>query len=638
MRELTPQQHYEAARKMGIKEYSSNISKGQIGYLPSLEGILKDIEIVSHVELGCFEIPLKKIIGTYSHSRSLAFARNFMPLVEDNSEFKSKWSALCEAQLNEGIRDPVKVYEYMNWFYVIEGNKRVSVLKYFDAYSISANIIRLIPKKDPSDLNNQIYFEFLNFNKKTKIYSIWFTKRKSFTKLLKLLDSYNPEKCLFDSKYKHFEVFVYNVFRKVYLKLGGQKLPITTGDAFLEFAKIYGLPDRLEEDSIKVPVKGLIKELRFFKSDDSIDIQTDPVEQVESGFIQTLTTLIKPQKKLNIAFVYARTIEGSGWTFAHEIGRKHLENALGNQVITTYVEGVPEGDEAYDTIKKLALDGNDIIFTTSPVFKNATLRCALEHPETRFFNCSESRPYAHVSNYYGRTYEPRFLTGIIAGSMTRTNIIGYSATSPNPEVISAINSFALGAKMVNPYCKIKVAWTREWNSRIKSTGVTEKLINEGADIISNLVITIPREVTKQYGVYSMLCSIDPETQKPDAYLAAPIWRWGVFYEKIVSNILNDTLKIVVDMFSDTSKMINFWWGLASGVLDIYYSKKHVPLDTQKLIELMKKMIANNDYHPFTGTIFDNKGNMIIAPDETASNEQILSMDWYADNVYPDEYI
>ncbi|SKA88809.1 nucleoside-binding protein [Caloramator quimbayensis] len=631
-------EHYDSARKKALKEYTSNISKGNIGYLPSLEGILKDVEIVSQVELGTFEIPLKKIVGTYSHARSLAFAKNFMPLVDNDSEFKEKWSNLCQIQLDEGIRDPIKVYEYMNWFYVIEGNKRVSVLKYLDAYSISASITRLIPKKNPDDIDNQIYYEFLDFNNKTKLYSIWFTKKKRFPKLLKLLEDYNPKDAIFNNKYKHFEAYVYNVFRKVYHELGGDNLPITTGDAFLEFAKIYGILDKLEEDNIKVPIKGLIKELVSYKSKSDIDISSDPDELPSPGLIQTLTTLIKPHKILKIAFVYARTIEGSGWTYAHEIGRKYLEDKLAGQVTTSYVEMVPEGDEAYDVIKKLSLDGNDVIFTTSPVFKNATIKCALEHPNIRYFNCSESRPYAHLSNYYGRTYESRFLTGIIAGSMTKTNIIGYSATSPNPEVISAINSFALGAKMVNPYCKVLVSWTREWNSHEKSTGVTEKLIHEGADIISNLVLTIPRKVTAKFGVYSMLCSIDTESKMPDKYLAAPIWHWGVFYEKIVNTILNDTFKTITDMFSENAKLINFYWGLASGVLDIYYSKTHVPLDTQKLIELMKKMIANNDYHPFTGPVYDNNGNIRIAFDETASHEEILSMNWYADNVIADDYI
>lgn len=191
--------------------------------------------------------------------------------------------------------------------------------------------------------------------------------------------------------------------------------------------------------------------------------------------------------------------------------------------------------------------------------------------------------------------------------------------------------------MVNPYAEIKVAWTRDWNSHEQFTNADEKFIAQGVDIISNRNLTIPREVTKKYGVYSMLCSIDPQTKQPSHYLAAPIWDWGAFYEKIIRSVLNDSLKTIADIFSNNSKLVNFWWGMASGVLDIYYSKHHVPVETQKLIELMKNMIVNNVYHPFTGPVYDNKGNLKINKDETASHNQILNMNWFVDNVDAEAY-
>lgn len=626
---------YLSAKKSGLKEYHMHTGRGESGYLPALESMLKDIEIVAQVELGTFEIPLKKIIGTNSHSRAVSFASNFMPIAPESSEFASKWISVYNHQIEDGITDPVQVYEYLNFFYVVEGNKRVSVLKYLDAYSINASITRLIPKKDPTDHTNQLYYEFLYFNKITGLYSIWLSRRHGFRELLKLLEGYNPQNLHMSNKFLEFEAFVYNVFRRVYHKNGGGQLSITTGDAFLEYAKLCGIPDSLNEDEITVPVRGLIKELKYFKKDEAIDIQTSPTE-TSQGLFSTITSFIKPQKQIRAAFVYARTIETSGWTYAHEIGRKQAQEALGDLVSTTYVEGVPEGDSSYEVIKSLAEQGNDVIFTTSPVFRNATLRCALEHPEVKLFNCSESIPNAHVPNYYGRTYEPRFLTGIIAGSMTKNNIIGYSATSPTPEVISCINSFALGAKMVNPYAQIKVAWTREWNSHAKFHGVTEKLIEEGADIISNLVLTIPRNVTREYGVYSMLCSISPEEKKPEAYLAAPIWRWGVFYEKILRNVLNGTIKTVGDMFP-SHKLVSFWWGIASGVLDIYYSKSKVPYETQRLVQLMRRAIMIGDFEPFTGPLYDNKKNLRAEEDQILSSQQILSMDWLAENVSAEPY-
>ncbi len=146
---------------------------------------------------------------------------------------------------------------------------------------------------------------------------------------------------------------------------------------------------------------------------------------------------------------------------------------------------MPEDASAYGVIKELADQGHNVIFTTSEIYMKPTLRCAMEYPQIRFFNCSEQRPYVHLTNYFGRTYEPRYLSGLIAGAMTESNIIGYTATHPTSEVISSINAFALGAKMVNPKAVIKVAWTHSWNSPVKSLDVSDRLVEEGADLVTN---------------------------------------------------------------------------------------------------------------------------------------------------------
>lgn len=634
MKEMTSDMHYSSAKKLGIREYNKSASRGQSGYLPSLEGILKNTEIVSEMEIGIVEIPLKKIVGTYSHLRSRSFSKNFMPILPEDTEFYHKWKALCNAHLTEGIKHSIKVYEYLNWFYVIEGNKRVSVLKYFDAYSIFGSVTRLIPKRDESDPDICIYYEFLKFNKMTNIFSIYFSKPERFDKLLQKLDSYNPVISSVETKYKHFEIYIYKPFSELYRELGGDKLPITTGDAFLEYIKIYGIPEDIDDKIVTPKIKALMTELEYKTKNPEMNIQTDPLKLSSPGVISTLTSLVIPRKKtLKAAFAYSRTLESSGWSYAHDIGRKYVQEILEDQIETSYVENVPSDEEgAYNILQGLVDNGNDLIFTTSPIFKKATLKCAMVNPNVKFFNCSEYQPYLHVGNYFGRTYEPRFLTGIIAGAMTKTNTVGYVATSAAHEVISSINAFTLGAKLVNPYVKVKVGWTNEWNNPNKAQLATEKLIAAGVDMISNQNILSPHPVTKQYGIYSMLSSIDSKTGLPDKYLAAPIWNWGVFYEKIIRSVLNDTLNTINDIFGNEYKMINFWWGIASGVLDIYYSRDLVPEATQKLVNLMRKMITNGVFHPFTGPIYDHEGTLIIENDEIPSHHQILSMDWFVEGV------
>lgn len=623
--------YYIDARNKGKKEYNRLKARGASGHLTSLDGILKDIEIVATVDLGVREIPLKKVVGTYFNSRRMIFSKNFMPLENLNTEFGSKWTNLCQAHLEEGIRDPIKVYEYLNYYYVMEGNKRVSVLKYFDAVKVSAHIYRMIPKYDEQDEDIKLYYAFMEFFKETNIIELWFSKTTRYKRMLRYLKQYDPGESYFDSKYQHFLTYVYEPFRKIFKQAGGDQLAVTTADAFLLYAKLYELPKELDEAVTEKMMPLLIRELQNYGDDEEIDIMTTSDDIDKTSFLDTISSLMT-HKKLKVGFVYARTVEKSGWTYSHELGRQHVETHFADQIETDFIDNVPEDKSAYEVIKSFATQGYDVIFTTSEIYRRVTLRCALEHPEVKFFNCSGNRPYVHMTNYFGRTYEPRYLTGIIAGALTKTNIIGYTATEPNPEVISCINAFAMGIKMVNPNAKLLVVWTGEWNNPKVSTDLSEKLIERGADIVSNKNLIVPRGVTWDYGVYSMLCDINPITKQPEHYLASPIWNWGMFYEKIIGSILNGTYQRVTAQHFEESRLINFWWGIASGVIDVYYSKTHVPSETAKLLEILKKMIMTDQFHPFSGPIYDQDHKLRVQPNKILTPEEIMDMDWYVDNV------
>jgi basic membrane protein A len=622
--------HYLAARRMAIREYNSNISRGRSGYLPFLEGILKNAEIVSEVDLGIVDLPLKKIIGTYTYTRSISFAPNFMPLLRDDTEFAQKWANLCSIHEKEGIRDPIIVYEYLNWFYVLEGNKRISILKYFGVHSFPAKVTRLIPKRDRNNLDIEIYYEFLDFYKKTGINNIWFSRKGSFSSLLKYIENFEPEDkiMLAGSKYRYFANSVYLPFRKVYHEAGGGRLPITTGDAFLEYVKLYGLPINSSDQELKQTLRSLMIELEHMSGPQAIDVQTEPIEAQEPSIFSTIATLIKPKRSLKIAFAYAKTIQESNWTNAHEWGRRHVASTMEDLISTSFIEDVPEGLYAYDHLKNLAEQGNDIIFATSPTFINAALKAAIEYPDVRFFNCSQTKSFKHVHTYFGRIYEPRFLAGIVAGAATQKNIVGYVGTHPISEVISGINAFALGAKMVNPKVRVNVEWTNEWDSPEKSREISYKLIKNGADIIGHHNAL----GNKEYGVYAVKHIDDKTGDISKQNLATPVWNWGIFYERIISGILNDTWKSAADAFGAGSRLINYWWGMDSGIVDIFYSKRHVPRETQKLMLFLKRMMENNAFNPFTGPIYDQKGNIRIKDGEMANHDDILSMNWFVDIV------
>ncbi len=626
MNKVAADNHYLAARRLGQKEYSRNISRGQIGHLPFLEGILKNIEIIYEIDLGIIDIPLKKIVGTYTYGRSRSFAANFMPLLSPKSEFAQKWTALCTAHINEGIRDPIKVYEYMNWFYVVEGNKRVSVLKYYDAYSIPGRVARLVPKRDESDDAISIYYEFLDFYKKTGINLIWFTKRNSFNILAGYLDNFVPGDNLMNiSKYKYFTNSVYLPFRKVYLELGGQKLPITTGDAFLEYLTVYGMPDGIDDLELRSRLNAFIIELEQMSSNKAVDIQTMPIDTGEN-LISAVTSFVRPRKPLKVAFVYAKDTNTSSWTYAQEMGRNHVNKVFGEAINTSFVDNIPETLEAYDTLKQLAEDENDVVFVTSPAFINATLKAALEFPGTRFLNCSETHSFRHVNTFYGRIYEPRFLAGIAAGSVTRSNVLGYVGTYPIPGVINGINSFALGARMVNPDVTVKVEWLNGWDDMQRAEQAREGLIGQGADIISHHDTLSNPEVSGEYGVYTVLSGVGADGSTNE-YIAAPVWNWGIFYEKMLRNLMNSRKSS-----GSGQKVINFWWGMDSGIVDFFYSRRLVPAETQKLLDFLKNMIINGMFSPFAGPIYSQDGTLMVKKGEMATREQIVGMDWFVNVV------
>jgi basic membrane protein A and related proteins len=623
---------YASARRQALKQYTKNISSGHLGYLPFLEGLLKNVEIISETDLGLLEIPLKKIKGTYTYARSLSFAENFMPLLNDRSEFAQKWISLCNIHLNEGIREPIKVYEYFNFFYVVEGNKRVSVLKFFDAYSIPGYVIRLVPLWDEKNEDIRKYYEFMDFYKKTGINCIWFSKENSFKELWNIIEGFEPKSVTISDRFKYFTNSVYMPFRTSYMSQGGEALPITTGDAFLEYVKVYGIPDGLSSRKLKSRLKGFIFELKSIGEKSVVEIVTKPEKEREKGIISSIRTIVKQRTKLKVAFALPGTIQQSNWAFSHNLGRMHVEKMLDEYVTTSFIENVPEDLTAFKYIRQLAQDGNDIVFATSPIFINATLKAAIEYPATKFFNCSQTHSFKHVKTYFGRIYEARFLAGMIAGAVTKSNILGYVGTFPIQEVVSGINAFALGARLVNPRVVVKVGWTSHWDSDEKSMNENIKLINLGADIISHHNTLGNREFCRQFGIYSMICNVDTGKSRPDKYLASPVWNWGIFYEKIIKSILNDTWSGITDIFGGGSRTVNFWWGLDSGIVDIFYSRRFIPVETQKLVEFMKRMISDNAYHPFTGPIYDTMNNLRIKPEQTANHDMILSMDWFVNGI------
>lgn len=608
---------YIKARKKAQKTYRSQLMKGAWPYLQALDDIVSFAGIASEVDLGLVEIPLDCVAGTKTAGRQQSFASNFMPLLDENSEFAFKWMALYDAHINEGIRDPIVAVEFMNRFYVVEGNKRVSVLKYVNAVSVSAYVTRMIPQKNDS-LENQIYYEFLDFYKVSSANYLTFSRTGCYAKLLSLLGKEpgipwtNDEKMDFHSACIHFS--------DVYESKGGKKLPITTGDAFLTYLEIYGYKDILNKSyrELKEEISAIWKDFTIYPAKRSVELVTAPeAVSEEKSLVNRILPI--PSAALRIAFIYDCAPEQSSWTYSHELGRSYLDDVLSGQVITSaYTISGNDPEESLNTIKKAMDEGNTVIFTTSPKLLNASVKAALKYPSLQILNCSLNSFFGHLRTYYGRMYEAKYLTGILAGILSPEPSIGYVADYPIYGSTASINAFALGVRAVNPEADIYLEW-----SCVKDNHIDEYFDARHISYVSGQDLLSPARRSRQFGLYDI-------RNGQIHNVAMPIWHWGKFYERIVRSILNGSWK--KSAAPDSGKSINYFWGLSSGMIDVICSK-YVPESTVQLLELIKREISSGQFHPFSGKIRSGDGILRCSTDQTLTPGEIGSIDWLLDNIH-----
>ncbi len=604
---------YDKACRLGKKDYQSRLMQGQSPTLKVLDDILPFNHHYAEIPLGLVQIPIERVVGTKTGGRSNAFASNFMPILSDKTEFAFKWANLSDSHEKEGIRDPIKAYEYMNEFYVEEGNKRVSVLKYFDAVSIMGNVTRILPPRT-QEKSNRIYYEFVDFYELSKINYIWFSGLGSFTKLQELIGK-GPDEPWSDDDRLDFS-FIFARFSAEYRANGGDKLPVTTGDAFLAFISLYGYKSLADKTSseIKELVTKSWEEFMVGGSGKEVELKMEPVQEKKPLLNRILPiSTTKPK----IAFIYEKTPGSSAWTYAHELGRQHIEVTFSDEVSTVCYENITQ-ETAEETIEKAVAEGCNIIFSTTPTFVTSSVKSAIAHPEVRILNCSLNTSHRYIRTYYARMYEAKFLMGAIAGAMADNNRLGYIADYPILGCIANINAFALGAKMVNPRAEVYLEW-----SRLKdNTDILAKLQERNVSIISGKDMNIPEDSSRYFGLFSV------EGVYPRS-LAMPLWHWGKFYERLIRTIMDGAWKN--DDNTDTVKAINYWWGMSGGVVDMICSQS-LPIGTKRLVDLLKKNFYTESFNPFSGILYSQTGIIQNEPEESLSAKDIITMDWLAENV------
>ncbi len=324
---------------------------------------------------------------------------------------------------------------------------------------------------------------------------------------------------------------------------------------------------------------------------------------------------------LKVGFVYVGPIGDHGWSYRHDVGRLAIDKVLGADVKTTYVESVKEGPDAARVIQKLASSGHKLIFTTSFGFMNPTLKVAKRFKDVKFEHATGYKRSGNVSTYGGRFYEGRYVAGVIAGKMTKSNVLGYVGSFPIPEVVRGINSFILGARSVNPKAVVKTVWVNSWYDPGKEGDAAKALIDQGVDVITQHTDSpAPLQVAANRGVLGFGQASDNYHFAPKAQLTAIIDNWDGYYISRANMVKNGNWKS-----SDT------WGGLKSGMVSMA-KYTNMPEDVAQLAMQTEAAIKSGILHPFTGPINAQDGSPKVKAGDIIPDGELLGMNWYVEGV------
>jgi len=342
----------------------------------------------------------------------------------------------------------------------------------------------------------------------------------------------------------------------------------------------------------------------------------------QQGEVSSAASPLAANEALKVGFIYVGPVNDFGWTYAHDLGRRELQANLQNKVKTTFVENVSEGADAERVIRQLALDGNKLIFTTSFGFMNPTIKVAKDFPKVFFEHCTGYKRAANVGTYLGRFEETRYLTGMIAGKMTKSNIIGFVGAYPIPEVIRGIGAFTQGLRATNPKAQVKVIWVQSWFEPAKEREAAQALVNLGADVLSQHTDSAAAiQLAEEKGIYAFGYNTDMSKFGTQSHLTSAINKWGKFYTDKALSVINGTWK---------SQEV--WYGISQEMVDISPMNQVIPGDVQQLVNAKRDEFIKGAAHPFDGPVKDQQGVVRVPQGKVLDDKGQLAMNWYVEGI------
>lgn len=325
---------------------------------------------------------------------------------------------------------------------------------------------------------------------------------------------------------------------------------------------------------------------------------------------------------MKVGFVYVSPIGDAGWTFQHDLGRKEMEKNLGGKVTTKYVENVPEGADAERVIREMAQSGHKVIFATSFGYMNYMEKVAKQFPDVAFVHATGYKTSKNLGIYNARFYEGRYLNGVIAGKMTKSNVLGYVAAFPIPEVLQGINAFTRGARSVNPKAEVRVIWVNSWYDPGKEGDAANSLLSQNADVITHHTdSTAVVQAAEAKGKFAFGYHSDMSKYGSKAHLSATTHHWGEYYTKTVNEVL-----------AGTWKSSSTWGGMKDNMIKLAPLNTAVPDDLKKQVLAMENDLKAGKLHPFAGPVVDQDGKTRVPAGKSMTDEDMNKMDFYVEGV------
>lgn len=322
--------------------------------------------------------------------------------------------------------------------------------------------------------------------------------------------------------------------------------------------------------------------------------------------------------KLKVAFIEFGEPSGSSWVRANTEAAKYLEAQVPDLDVTR-VESVPDGPGVVPVINSLIAKGNKVIFANSYGYGTFVPEIAKRHPDVYFVvQMANPKGGPNVATYYGKLEQVRYLEGVLAGKMTKTNIVGFAGAFPYSAVVSGANAFALGVQSVNPKAKVLTNWVNSWYDPPKEKEAADALLNAGADIVANhLDSSATLEAAAAKGKWGMTSNANWSFAAPNAFLSGSAWNWGPFYVKIVQSVLAHKFEAK-----------HYLGSLADGTVVLLPYGPAVTDDAKKAVEEAKANIIAGKLDVFAGPLNDNQGKLRVpAGTVLGSDDASASMNW-----------